>query len=69
MKDFKWLKAAVDEVCEICHAKIRQGDGFYFEATLRQPHCRDCGRVIRDRGYDAAKTERNWLLKLLTGRI
>ncbi len=59
MKDFKWLVAVMSETCVMCSSTIRQGDGFYFEATERKPHCRECGRLIRVVGYDNALRTRN----------
>ena len=43
----------------MCGETIKQGDGFYFEASKRKPHCRDCGRCIRRHGEEKARSLRS----------
>lgn len=70
-RDFKWLTCVISTTCKMCAGPIRQGEGFYFEANKKEPHCRDCGREIKKKGYDEAGKDRNPFAKLfkdLTGK-
>lgn len=67
MKDFKWMTAFAAEKCAMCWGEIRQGDGFYYESTEKKPHCRDCGRAIKAKGYDNALKERNVFMRMARG--
>ena len=64
---FKWLTAFVGEQCAMCFDPIKQGEGFYYEATQKKPHCRTCGRLVREKGYEAAQKERNYFMRLARG--
>ena len=72
MKEFKWLACVMSTVCEWCYADIKQGEGFYYEATERKHYCRDCGRTVRALGFEPAKAIRENILvkmsKLFTGQ-
>lgn len=67
MGDYRWLKAVADEKCSLCFDPIRPGDGFYWEAESKKPHCRACGRAIRVLGEQGARATRNVFVKLLGG--